>query len=297
MENILLQTNFPDLKLLKRGKVRDIYDLRDKLLLVATDRISAFDVVLPDGVPGKGRVLNQISLMWFNMTSHIVFNHLVTGNFEDFPAECQKYPELDGRSMIVEKANPLPVEAIVRGYLSGSAWKKYKREGEVCGIPLPVGLLESSELISPIFTPSTKEEEGAHDINIPFDVMAKILESEDLAEKVQDLSLAIYHCGWSHAYNQGIIIADTKFEFGFSESDGVLMLIDEVLTPDSSRFWSLKDYKPGKTPVSYDKQPVRDHLVNIDWKGAEDGPAPELPEWLIKQTSERYQKILEMLRP
>ncbi len=298
MEKVLLETNLSDLKLLKRGKVRDIYDPGDNLLIVATDRISAFDVVLPNGIPGKGKVLNQISLMWFDITSDIAFNHLITGNLEDFPEECRKYPELDGRSMIVEKTNPLPVEDIVRGYLSGSGWKEYQKNGAVCGIKLPGGLVESSKIPGkPIFTPSTKEEGGLHDRNIPFDEMADILQSKELAERLKNISLDIYYKAWSYAIDRGIIIADTKLEFGYDEKNGTLMLIDELLTPDSSRFWSLKNYKPGGPQDSYDKQPVRDYLVSKGWKGAEDGPAPELPEWLIKQTSERYQEILAMLQP
>lgn len=293
--DVLLQTDLVSLKFVRRGKIRDIYDLGENLLLVATDRLSAFDVVLSDGIPGRGKILNQLSIMWFILTGDIIPNHLVTANFEEFPQECQKYPELEGRSMIVQKARPLPVECIPRGYLSGSAWKEYRKTGIVCGIKLPEGLIESSLIPGSIFTASTKAEEG-HDVNITFEEMVEILKSRELAERIRRDTVAVYNRGIRYAEDRGIIIPDTKFEFGFSEK-GYLMLIDELLTPDSSRFWSLKNYKPGGSQDSYDKQPIRDFLIGEGWKGAENGPAPELPEWLIKQTSERYQEILEMLQP
>jgi phosphoribosylaminoimidazole-succinocarboxamide synthase len=292
---VLLYTNCTDLNLLKRGKVRDIYDLGDRLLLVATDRLSAFDVILPDGFPGKGRMLNQISLMWFYLTRDIADNHVITGNFEDFPAECQRYPELEGRSMIVEKARPLSVEAIVRGYLSGSGWESYKKNGTVCKIKLPDGLVESQVLSVPVFTPSTKAEEG-HDINISLSQMIEILGSAELALRVKEISVRVYNRAREYALERGIIIADTKFEFGFSEETGDLIIIDEMLTPDSSRFWSKKKYKPGRPQDSFDKQPIRDWLTKVA-KWDKNPPAPSLPTELIEQTSSRYKEILKLLAP
>lgn len=284
MEKVLLNTNYPELGEPKRGKVRDIYDLGDYFWIITTDRLSAFDVILAEGIPGKGRVLNQISLMWFGMMEDIIPNHIAVDDVNE-------------RSVIVKKARPLPVECIVRGYLSGSGWKEYKKKGSVCGVKLPGGLVESSKLSEPIFTPSTKEEGGLHDRNISFDEMAAILMSTELAKKIKEISLAIYEKAWLYAMDRGIIIPDTKFEFGHENETNQFILIDELLTPDSSRFWLLKNYKPGGPQDSYDKQPIRDYLVGKGWKGAENGHAPDLPEWLIKQTSWRYQEILEILRP
>jgi phosphoribosylaminoimidazole-succinocarboxamide synthase len=284
-----METNLKDVKLLKRGKVRDIYEVGDYLLIVATDRISAFDVVLPDGIPDKGRVLTQISIYWFDQMKDIVENHIVATDVKDYPEILHKYKDmLEGRSMLVKKAKPMPVECIVRGYLSGSGWKEYKESGTVCGIKLPDSLVESSKLDEPIFTPSTKAEEG-HDINISFEEMKKIV-GDEIAEKLKNLSLKIYKKGREVAEKKGIIIADTKMEFGMY--DNKLILIDELLTPDSSRFWSIKDYQPGKSQESYDKQIVRDYLLSIRWN--KKPPAPILPEEIIRKASERYKEILQI---
>lgn len=290
MEKILLTTDFQDIRLLKRGKVRDIYDLGEHLLLVATDRISAFDVVLPSGIPGKGRVLTQISVFWFQHMEPIIQHHVEAVDVKDFPVSLHKYAgELEGRSMIVKKTKPLPVECVVRGYLSGSGWKEYKKNGAVCGIRLPDGLVESSRLPVPIFTPSTKEEEG-HDINITYDDVRRIVGSE-MAEKLMHASLGIYSKARDIAEKKGIIIADTKFEFGLFQN--TMILIDEILTPDSSRFWSAIDYQPGKSQESYDKQIVRDYLLTLDWDRTY--PGPSLPEEVIHKTAERYKDILRIL--
>jgi phosphoribosylaminoimidazole-succinocarboxamide synthase len=251
MNSAVSETNLEELSLLQRGKVRDIYDLGDSLLMVATDRISAFDVIMPEPVPGKGKILNQISLFWFGRMASLVPNHVISGNVEDFPEVCQPYADiLRGRSMLVKKARPLPIECVVRGYLSGSGWKSYQKTQSVCGIQLAPGLLESDRLPEPIFTPSTKEEVGTHDINIDFEEAGRRVGSR-IAEKVRDLSLAIYTEGSRLAAEKGIIIADTKFEFGIIHDD--LVLIDEVLTPDSSRFWPKDNYQPGQSQQSFDK--------------------------------------------
>jgi phosphoribosylaminoimidazole-succinocarboxamide synthase len=290
MEKVTLRTEFSDIPLLRRGKVRDIYDLGDHLLLIATDRISAFDVVLPSGIPGKGRVLTRISVYWFEQTQDIVRNHLTAANTADFPGRLHKYADiLDGRSMLVRKTNPIPIECVVRGYLSGSAWKEYTESGSVCGIKLPAGLIESSRLPEPIFTPSTKEEEG-HDLNISFHEAENIV-GKELAAMLRDTSLRIYSKAAEMAEQKGIIIADTKFEFGLH--DDKLMLIDELLTPDSSRFWSLRDYVPGKNQDSYDKQIVRDYLLTLKWDKTY--PGPELPSVIIEKAAARYQEILQIL--
>jgi phosphoribosylaminoimidazole-succinocarboxamide synthase len=290
MDTVILKTNFPDIPFMKRGKVRDIYDIGEYLLLIATDRISAFDVVLPDGIPGKGRVLTQISIYWFNQMEDIIPNHIEATEVKDFPEQLHKYGDiLEGRSMLVKKAEPLPVECVVRGYLSGSGWKEYKKNRAICGIQFPEGLVESSRLPEPIFTPSTKEEQG-HDINISFLDVRKIAGNE-LAEKLRDTSLKIYLKARDIAEKKGIIIADTKFEFGLRL--GNFMLIDELLTPDSSRFWSLKDYAPGKSQDSYDKQIVRDYLLTLDWNKTYPGPA--LPDEIIEKTVARYQEILKII--
>jgi phosphoribosylaminoimidazole-succinocarboxamide synthase len=291
MNENVLNTEFPDLHLLRRGKVRDIYDFdAQHLLLIATDRLSTFDVVLPDGIPGKGRVLTQISIFWFRQMEDIVPNHIEAADVKAFPRELQKYAEiLEGRSMLVKKTRPLSVECIVRGYLSGSGWKEYQKTGMVCGIKLPEGLVESSRLSEPIFTPSTKAEEG-HDINITFDEVKAIV-GAGLAEKLRETSLSIYSKAREIAEQRGIIIADTKFEFGLYGDE--FMVIDEILTPDSSRFWSLKDYVPGRSQDSYDKQIVRDYLMTLDWNKTYPGPA--LPKEIIEKTAMRYGEILKII--
>ncbi len=271
-----------DLPLLKQGKVRDVYSLETNLLFVATDRISAFDVVLGSEIPDKGKVLNLISAFWFEKTEHIVKNHMVKWDFEEFPESLKKYSYLKHRSMIVRKASPLPVECIVRGYLVGSGYKEYLKQGTVCGITLPSGLKLASKLEEPIFTPSTKAETG-HDENISFERMKEIIGKEK-AEKVREISIKLYKFAYEYAYKRGIIIADTKFEFG--EVDGEIVLIDEALTPDSSRFWPVDSYKEGENPPSFDKQYVRDYLEEVKWN--KKPPAPELPGSVIENTRKKY---------
>ncbi len=290
MKEVILKTDFLDITFVKSGKVRDIYDLGEYLLLVATDRISAFDVVLPDGIPGKGRVLTQISIFWFKQMEDIIPNHIVATSVEDFPEKLHKYADmLEGRSMLVKKARPLPVECVVRGYLSGSSWKEYKERGIICGISLPDGLVNSSKLEEPIFTPSTKAEQG-HDINISLEDVKGIV-GNDLAERLRYISLRIYSKARDISEKEGIIIADTKFEFGLY--NGELLLIDELLTPDSSRFWSIKDYIPGRSQDSYDKQIVRDYLLTLDWD--QTYPGPSLPDEIIGKAATRYKEILKIL--
>jgi phosphoribosylaminoimidazole-succinocarboxamide synthase len=279
------------LTLFNRGKVRDIYALGDKLLLVASDRISAFDVILPTLIPDKGKILTQLSEFWFGVIEDIVPHHLISTKVDDFPAACQPHrARLDGRSMLVRKSLPAPVECIVRGYLAGSGWKDYQQTGSVCGIRLPKGLAEASRLDEPIFTPSTKAPVGAHDVNISLDEMIGKV-GRHRAEKMRDATIAIYCRARDLAEKKGIIIADTKFEFGI-EGDGI-MLIDEVLTPDSSRFWPADGYRPGKTPDSFDKQFVRDYLLDLDWDMKP--PAPELPPEIVKKTQEKYSEALRQL--
>jgi len=285
------QTDFPGLQLLKRGKVRDMYDLGEHLLMVATDRISAFDVVMPDPIPDKGIILTQISLFWFNLMKSTVDNHVVSSRVEDYPKVCRPYADvLIGRSMLVRKAQPLPVECVVRGYISGSGWNSYKTSRQVCGIELPAGLKESDRLPEPIFTPSTKEELGTHDINIDFEEAGRRI-GRKLAERVRDLSLAIYRTGAALAEEKGIIIADTKFEFGLIGER--LILIDELLTPDSSRFWPKATYTPGGAQHSYDKQYLRDYLLAIQWNKTP--PAPALPEEVVRNTRQKYLEALRQL--
>lgn len=285
------ETHFTGLKLLSRGKVRDIYDLGDSLLIVATDRISAFDVILPTPIPDKGKILTQLSDFWLGFLSGVTENHLLGTDSSAFPEACRPYAsELAGRSMWVKKAKVLPIECIVRGYLVGTGWKDYKRTGEVCGIPLPAGMQEAQKLPQPIFTPSTKAELGAHDENISFEVMAEKV-GEDTARKVRDLTLAIYVKAADYALQRGIILADVKFEFGIHE--GRIILIDEVLTPDSSRFWPADRYKVGSSPESFDKQYLRDYLVNSGWKTSD--PPPELPPDVVANTRKRYLEALERL--
>lgn len=290
MEKIVLETDMPDIHFVRRGKVRDIYDTGDCLLLVASDRISAFDVVLPNGIPGKGRILTQISLFWFKQMEEIINNHIIASDVENYPEQCHKYREqLEGRSMLVKKSEPLPVECIVRGYISGSGWKEYAQSGMICGIPLPDGIKESSQLDVPLFTPSTKADEG-HDVNISFDEAAHIL-GRKRAEKVREMSLKIYSKARSIAERKGIIIADTKFEFGMYHDE--LILIDEILTPDSSRFWSVNTYEPGKSQDSYDKQIIRDYLLTLDWDKTY--PGPRLPDTVIQKAVDRYKDIYDIL--
>lgn len=282
----------PDIKFIRSGKVRDIYDLGDSLLMIASDRISAFDVVLPNGIPGKGKLLTQISIYWFRQMEDIIKNHLMATNVDDYPSQCHKYrDQLEGRSMLVKKAEQLPVECIVRGYLSGSGWKEYQRTGSVCGIELPDGLKESSRLETPIFTPSTKAEEG-HDINISFKETENIV-GDEMASKLRDVSLKIYSKAREIAEKKGIIIADTKFEFGIYDKE--LILIDEILTPDSSRFWSIQTYEPGKGQDSYDKQIIRDYLLTLDWD--QTYPGPVLPERIVERAIERYREIYNIIIP
>jgi phosphoribosylaminoimidazole-succinocarboxamide synthase len=289
---VIVETNFPTLKFLKRGKVRDMYETGGYLLIVATDRLSAFDVVMPQGIPFKGKVLTQLSEFWFNHTKEIIPNHLVSTNVDEFPEECAPYRDvLRGRSMLVKKSNPLTIECIVRGYLSGSGWIDYQAAQSVGGIRLPAGLVESSRLPEPIFTPSTKEEVGVHDRNISFDE-AKNMLGADVAEKARSAALAIYRYGCRLAEEHGIIIADTKFEFGL-EPDGSLILIDEVLTPDSSRFWPKKTYQPGRAQNSYDKQFVRDFLLSINFNKRP--PGPIMPDDVITKTSELYREAIRQL--
>ncbi|MFZ1082688.1 MAG: phosphoribosylaminoimidazolesuccinocarboxamide synthase [Candidatus Kryptoniota bacterium] len=292
MEKVVNYTGYKDLKLLRRGKVRDIYELQSSLLFVATDRISAFDVVLPNGIPYKGKVLNQISNFWFGYTKTIINNHVILTDVSDYPAKCQPYAdELAGRSMMVKKTKPLPVECIVRGYISGSGWIDYQRTMAICGISLPKGLRESERLPEPIFTPSTKAEVGVHDENISFDQTVNLI-GKDLAEKVQHYTIEIYKAAAAYAETKGIIIADTKMEFGVDEN-GVLILIDELLTPDSSRFWDKSKYEVGKSQRSFDKQFVRDYLLELNWN--KKPPAPELPDEIIRGTSEKYLQALKAL--
>jgi phosphoribosylaminoimidazole-succinocarboxamide synthase len=287
----VFETECKGLKLLKRGKVRDLYDLGDCLLMVATDRLSAFDVVMPDPIPDKGKILTQISLFWFDIMREVIDNHVITADVDAFPAQCRPYArQLEKRSILVHKARPLPIECVVRGYLSGSGWESYQQSGEVCGIALPPGLRESDRLPEPIFTPSTKEEQGLHDVNIDFAAAAHRVGAE-VAARVRDLSLAIYRKGAALALQKGIIIADTKFEFGLRGDR--LVLIDEVLTPDSSRFWPQADYAPGRSQQSFDKQYFRDYLVSIRFN--KQPPAPRLPEDVIEQTRRRYLDALRLL--
>jgi phosphoribosylaminoimidazole-succinocarboxamide synthase len=291
MNPVISRTDFPDLKLLKRGKVRDMYDLGEHLLMVATDRISAFDVVMDDPIPDKGVILTQISLFWFEMMKTVVGNHVVTGNVTEYPSACRPYAAaLKGRSLLVKKADPLPIECVARGYISGSGWSSYQHSGEVCGIRLPSGLRESDRLPEPIFTPATKEEVGIHDINIDFAEAQKRIGAE-LAARVRDLTLSLYRKGAAFAETKGIIIADTKFEFGLVGKE--LILIDELLTPDSSRFWPKAAYKPGGPQQSYDKQYMRDYLVSTRWNKTP--PPPPLPKEVVRNTRLKYLEALKQL--
>jgi len=286
----LVETNLPGLKLEARGKVRDVYRIGQDLLIVATDRISAFDCILPTGIPNKGRVLTKMSLFWFELLRGIVPNHLITAEVDEYPAQLQPFrAQLEGRSMLVHSLNMVPVECVARGYLAGSGWKEYVAEGTVCGIPLPAGLQESEALPEPLFTPATKAASG-HDENIPFDRMFPIV-GQEIAGQLRDLTLELYTTASEHAKTCGIILADTKFEFGFR--DGVLTLGDEVLTPDSSRFWPLEQYAPGSSPPSYDKQFVRNYLETLDWDKRP--PAPPLPPEVVERTSQKYEEAYRVL--
>jgi len=288
--SVLLETNMPALPLVGRGKVRDVYAVEDKLIIVATDRISAFDYVLATGIPEKGRVLTQLSVFWFDFLKDLTPTHFLSADVDEYPAEARQYREqLEGRSMLVKRARMLEVECVARGYLSGSGWKEYQATGTVCGIPLPPGLKESDRLPQPIFTPATKAQTG-HDENISFDRVAEMIGAE-LAARLRDLTLAIYEKAAAYAETRGIILADTKFEFGFV--NGELVLADEVLTPDSSRFWPKETYRPGGPQPSYDKQYVRDYLESIHWN--KQPPAPALPPEVAAKTSEKYKEAYRAL--
>ena len=289
-EDVLLSTDFTDLKIYKRGKVRDVYDLGDKLLIISSDRISCFDVVLGCGIPYKGKVLTKISCFWFDFIKDIIPNHFITSDLDSYPEELQKYKaQLLDRSMLVKKTQALPVECVVRGYLSGSGWKEYQKTCSICGIKLAAGLRESDKLPQVLFTPATKEETG-HDINVDQAYIEKMI-GNDITQELKRISIKIYEKASKHALAKGIIIADTKFEFGMYNNK--IMLIDEVLTPDSSRFWPLDQYTPGKPQPSFDKQFVRDYLETLDWDKTP--PAPPLPWEIIQKTSEKYLQAYQRL--
>jgi len=290
-KNIVLETNLKNQNLINRGKVRDLYDMGDSLLIVSSDRISAYDSILPTGILGKGEVLTKLSKFWFSLTENIIPNHFITDNIiEQYPGLKEHESILKGRSMIVKKAKPLAVECIVRGYITGSGWSEYKKQGTICGIKLKDGLVESEKLDTPIFTPSTKAEQGEHDENIDFESCVGII-GQDLAEKVRDFSIKIYSTAHDYAKEKGIIIADTKFEFGLVGDE--LILIDEVLTPDSSRFWPKDLYGEGRGQQSYDKQFVRDYLTSVGWD--KNPPAPELPKDIASLTSQKYIEAIDLL--
>lgn len=288
-EPILLETKLP-LPLKARGKVRDIYDLGDELLFIATDRISAFDCILASGIPCKGRILTQTSLFWFDFLKSVIPSHFVTASVDQYPSRALPHRKvLNGRSMIVKKAEMIQVECVARGYLAGSGWKEYQAQGKVCGIPLPPGLRESDRLPEPIFTPATKAQTG-HDVNVPFRYVANLLGVESAA-KLRDLTLDIYQRAAAYSLERGIILADTKLEFGFVDDE--LVLADEVLTPDSSRYWPLDSYEPGRPQVSFDKQYVRDYLETLRWN--KKPPAPALPDEVVRRTSEKYEEAYSRL--
>jgi phosphoribosylaminoimidazole-succinocarboxamide synthase len=290
LETIILHTELPGIEKYAQGKVRDVYQVEGRLLIVATDRISAFDYILPTGIPDKGRVLTQLSIFWFDFLREVTPTHFLTANVDEYPAELRQFREqLEGRSMLVKRAQMVEIECVARGYLAGSGWKEYKQQGTVCGIPLPAGLRESDRLPAPIFTPSTKAQTG-HDENISFETMCALV-GADLGARLRDLTLRIYSRAAAYAETKGVIIADTKFEFGFV--DGELVLGDEVLTPDSSRFWPAESYRPGGPQLSYDKQYVRDYLESIHWD--KKPPAPALPDEVSGKTSEKYRQAYRVL--
>ncbi|HEX7029443.1 MAG TPA: phosphoribosylaminoimidazolesuccinocarboxamide synthase [Gammaproteobacteria bacterium] len=291
MTDALFQSDLDSVELIHRGKVRDVYRIdAERLLVVASDRLSAFDVILPDPIPGKGRILTQISNFWFGRTKHIVPNHLLHTPLTDVltPAEAAT---VEGRAVVVRALRALPVEAVARGYIIGSGWKEYQKTGEVCGIPLPANLQLADKLPEPIFTPATKAAVGEHDENISLDAVAKLI-GRELAERVRDVTLEIYAFAAEYARERGIIIADTKFEFGL-DADGELYIIDEMLTPDSSRFWPAETYRPGISPPSFDKQFVRDWLETLDWN--KQAPGPKVPDAIIEKTREKYQEAFDLL--
>jgi phosphoribosylaminoimidazole-succinocarboxamide synthase len=290
MKDVIIKTEIEELKLFKRGKVRDIYDLGDKFSIISTDRISCFDVVLPTPIPNKGKVLNKLSCFWFKFTKDIIDNHLISCNINEFPEKLLKYKDiLKDRSMLVKKTEPILIECVVRGYLAGSGWKEYQEYNSICGIKLPIGLKEAERLKEPIFTPAKKEEKG-HDINLTKNELIDLV-GKDIAEKIEEKSIALYLKASRYAEDKGIIIADTKFEFGIL--NGKVILIDEALTPDSSRFWPKEKYESGKSQESFDKQFVRDYLETLDWDKTP--PAPELPLEIIEKTSQKYIKALKIL--
>jgi phosphoribosylaminoimidazole-succinocarboxamide synthase len=288
MDKVILSTNFEDVKLVNRGKVRDIYEIDGKYLLVSSDRLSAFDVIMNEGIPSKGRILTEISKFWFNLFKDDVENHLISTEIDEYPEVLHKYKDqLEGRSMLVKKAKLIPIECIVRGYISGSGWNEYKKSGTICGIKLPNGLVESEKLEEPIFTPSTKAEIGLHDENISEEKAIEIV-GEETFKFIKETSIKLYKKAYEYAYSKGIILADTKMEFGFY--NGKIILIDEVLTPDSSRFWPLNDFEKGRSQASFDKQYVRDYLLSVDFN--KQPPAPTLPEEVILNTSNKYKQAL-----
>ncbi len=290
-QNVITETNLTNLDLANRGKVRDLYDLGEQLLIISTDRISAFDVVLPNGIPYKGQILTGLSEFWFDYTRSIVDNHIITTDVSQYPDVLQTDADvLKGRSMLVRKANRIDIECVVRGYIAGSAWSEYKADGTVCGEKLPAGLTESERLPELIFTPATKAEQGEHDENISIAAMEAEI-GKELSEKIIQTSFALFEAASEHAEKSGIILCDTKFEFG--QIDGQLILIDEVFTPDSSRFWPKDEYKPGSSPPSFDKQYVRDYLSDVGWN--KEPPAPELPAEVISQTSEKYLEAYRLI--
>jgi phosphoribosylaminoimidazole-succinocarboxamide synthase len=291
MDKAITKTDIKEYPLFTRGKVRDVYDMGDKLLIVATDRISAFDVVMPTGIPGKGKILNQMSLFWFDHVKDIVKNHLLFTRVEEFPKELQKYGDmLRDRAVIVKKAKRFDVECVVRGYLAGSGWADYRKTGKICGIALPEGLRESEKLPKPIFTPAYKAEQGEHDENISFEQVQELV-GKETAEKLRNLTVAVYQKANDYAVQHGIILADTKFEFGLI--DGQVSLIDEILSPDSSRFWPQDRYEPGRSQDSFDKQYLRDWLNTLDWN--KKAPGPDLPPEIVSKTLEKYQEAYKII--
>ena len=290
MERAIINVDLPGIKRFTRGKVRDVFDLGDRLLIVASDRISAFDCVMPNGIPGKGKILTAMSLFWFDLMADVAENHVITSDVDAYPQELQPFRELlEGRSMLVRKAERFDIECVVRGYLAGSGWREYMESGTICGIRLPEGLREADRLPEPIFTPATKAKSG-HDENISFDRAAALIGSERAAQ-LRDLSLSVYKKAWAYADARGILIADTKFEFGLV--DGRVILIDEIFSSDSSRFWPKDRYEPGRSQDSFDKQFVRDYLETLDWDKTP--PAPELPEEVVRKSLEKYKEAYRRL--